>query len=113
MDVLFGPGSGPCPVDWLWVELPIAKPARSGYIQGMENTTENLIKADPRWNASGVGACNLLGELLAEHLHSDECATIGLRQNYLLNAADWRPSDALRQAAAEHLRGNVYRGYNA
>ena len=79
----------------------------------MENTTENLVKSDPRWNASGIGACTVLGELLAEHLHSAECAPIGLRQNYLINTANWRPSDALRQAAAEHLRGNVYRGCNA
>lgn len=79
----------------------------------MENTTENLIKSDPRWNASGVGACNALGELLAEHLHRDECSTIGLRMNYLCNTANWRPSDALRRAAHEHLSGNVYRGYNA
>lgn len=79
----------------------------------MENTTSYLIKSDPRWNASGIGGCRRVEDLLAEHLHRDELASIGLRQNYLINTANWRPSDALRQAAAEHLRGNIYRGCNA
>lgn len=75
----------------------------------METTTENMIKNDPRYRAAGVGANDRIDELLREHLSPAEVTSIHLRRNDLMSGNPWRPSDALRQAVAEHLRGNVYR----
>ena len=79
----------------------------------MENTTETLIKSDSRFDASGPGASFDIMAVLREHLSEDECNAVASRRTYLINTERWRPSDALRQAASEHLRGNVWRGCNA
>lgn len=76
------------------------------------NTTE-AIMTDGRFQATGPGAYFTLTGLLREHLHEDEVHAIASRSTYLCNTDAWRPTDALRQAAREHLRGEVYRGCNA
>lgn len=69
----------------------------------METTLIATLKADPRWNASGVGATDEIMDLLSENLDRDLISEIGLRRNYLCNTDRWRPSDALRQAVRERV----------
>lgn len=78
----------------------------------MDTTTD--ITTDPRFQTSGTGAYYRIKDLLRERLGDDAANSISARATFLCNTTPgWRPSDAIRQAAREHLAGDVYQGCHA
>lgn len=71
------------------------------------------ITTDPRFQTSGTGAYYRIKDFLRDQLGDEAANSISARATYLCNTDQWRPSDAIRQAAREHVAGNVYRGCNA